>query len=176
MGAKEQGADATQGRWLTIPRTLCFVFYEQDILLMKRGAHRRVFPNRYNGLGGHIERGEDPATCAEREIREESGLAVCDLRLRGVYNIDTGAQTGILLYVYTAWATTRTLGAVTHDEGTLHWVPRDAVLSLDLVEDLPHILPRILQAGTDTPVFSAHLSYDAQDQLQMYFYSPDVCK
>ncbi|MEL6271862.1 MAG: hypothetical protein AAFR22_18795, partial [Chloroflexota bacterium] len=51
MGAKEQGADATQGRWLVIPRTLCFVLNGDDVLLMKRAAHRRVFPNRYNGAG-----------------------------------------------------------------------------------------------------------------------------
>ncbi|PJF37889.1 MAG: hypothetical protein CUN55_19790, partial [Phototrophicales bacterium] len=62
MGANEQGANVTSGRWLTIPRTLCFIFNGDDVLLMKRSPHRRVFPNCYNGVGGHIERDEDPYT------------------------------------------------------------------------------------------------------------------
>ncbi len=168
MGAKQQGADATVGRWLVIPRTLCFVFNGGDVLLMKRGPHRRVFPNQYNGLGGHIERHEDPATGARREIREESGLEVTDLRLRGVYNIDAGEETGIVLYIYTAYSVMREITAE-NDEGTLHWVPRGAVLSLDMVEDLPYILPRVLDAIDTTPAFSAHLSYDGEDKLQIQF-------
>ncbi len=33
MGAKEQGADAIAERWLTIPRTLCFIQNGDDVLL-----------------------------------------------------------------------------------------------------------------------------------------------
>ncbi|MEO1443790.1 MAG: NUDIX domain-containing protein [Chloroflexota bacterium] len=168
MGAKEQGADATQGRWLVIPRTLCFVLNGDDVLLMKRAAHRRVFPNRYNGVGGHVERGEDPQTCARREIMEETGLAVTDLRLRGVYNIDTGEETGIVLYIYTAISHSREI-TMTTDEGTLYWVHRDEAHTLDLVEDLPTILPRVLAANDTTPPFSAHLSYDDDDNLLIRF-------
>ncbi|MEM6285459.1 MAG: 8-oxo-dGTP diphosphatase [Chloroflexota bacterium] len=168
MGAKEQGADATQGRWLVIPRTLCFVLNGDDVLLMKRAAHRRVFPNRYNGVGGHVERGEDPETCARREIMEETGLAVTDLRLRGVYNIDTGEERGIVLYIYTAASKSREITVIT-DEGTLHWVNRDDAHTLDLVEDLPTILPRVLAADDTTPPFSAHLSYDDDDNLLIRF-------
>ncbi len=168
MGAKEQGADATTGRWLVIPRSLCFVFNGDDVLLMKRSPTRRVFPNRYNGVGGHIERYEDPEAGARREILEETGLQVTDVRLRGVYNIDAGEITGIVLYVYTAVSPSREV-TVESDEGTLHWVPRDKVMTLDLVEDLPLILPRVFAADETTPPFSAHLSYDDGDQLVMRF-------
>lgn len=167
MGANEQGADATQGRWLTIPRTLCFVLNGNDVLLMKRAAHKRVFPNRYNGVGGHIERDEDPLTSARREILEETGLTVHRLRLGAVYNIDAGTTGGIVLFVFTGYADQREVSA--NDEGTLHWIPRDAVLALDLVEDIPHILPRILaQSDSDQPLF-VHVSYDDADTLHMRF-------
>jgi 8-oxo-dGTP diphosphatase len=166
MGASEQGADAVDGRWLALPRTLCFVFNGDDILLMKRGAHKRVFPNRYNGLGGHIERNEDPLSSAGREIHEESGLNVRDLRLRAVYNVDAGAPTGIILFVFSAWSDTRTVSA--NDEGTLHWVPRGEVLTLDLVDDLPLILPHIMESTSNEIIF-AHLSYDDGDKLVMRF-------
>ncbi len=167
MGANEQGADATQNRWLTIPRTLCFVLNGADILLMRRAAHKRVFPNQYNGVGGHIERDEDPLTSANREIFEETGLTVTNLQLRAVYNIDAKASTGIVLFVFTAESDSRIVNA--NDEGTLHWIPQQDVVQYDLVEDLPIILPRIL--GMDksaTPLF-VHVSYDQQDNIQMRF-------
>jgi 8-oxo-dGTP diphosphatase len=167
MGANQQGADATQNRWLTIPRTLCFVLNGSDMLLMKRASHKRVFPNQYNGVGGHIERDEDPLTSAKREILEETGLSVTDLQLRAVYNIDAKAATGIVLFVFTAQSQSRKV--IANDEGTLHWIPQQAVSQLDLVEDLPIILPRVLSMRReDAPLF-VHVSYDDQDHIQMRF-------
>ncbi len=166
MGAKEQGAGAVEGRWLTIPRTLCFVFNGGDVLLMKRAPHKRIFPNRYNGVGGHIERDEDPLTSARREIAEETGLAVRDVRLRAVYSVDAGETTGIILFVFTAISDSRDV--VANEEGTLHWIPVREVSALDVVEDLPLILPRILENDADAPLF-AHLSYDEGDAMRLRF-------
>jgi 8-oxo-dGTP diphosphatase len=168
MGANEQGANATDNRWLTIPRTLCFVFNGNDVLLMKRAAHKRVFPNKYNGLGGHIERDEDPLTSAKREILEESSLIVQDVRLRSVHNIDAGEQTGIMLFVYTAESSSRNF-TDSGTEGTLHWIPLDKLNVYELVEDLPLILPRLLDMNDTTPPYSVHVSYDENDEIQMRF-------
>lgn len=169
MGAEQQGADATQNRWLVIPRTLCFVVNGDDVLLMKRSPNRRVFPNQYNGLGGHIERNEDPLSGARREIREESGLEVDDLTLRSVHNIDAGADTGILLLVYTARATSRDFNKTGDDEGTLEWVPIDRLDEYDLVEDLPIILSKLFSPKKENQPLSAHVSYDDNDDIQVRF-------
>lgn len=167
MGAQEQGADATDNRWLTIPRTLCFVFNGDDVLLMKRAPHKRVFPNRYNGLGGHIERDEDPLNSARREILEETGLTVYRMQLGAVYNIDAGGSSGIILFVFAGYTQQR--DTIANDEGSLHWVSVDQLETLDLVDDIPEILPRIraMQPG-DAPYF-VHVSYDPDDQLVMRF-------
>ncbi len=172
MGAKEQGADAIQNRWLVIPRTLCFVLNGDDVLLMKRAANRRVFPNCYNGVGGHIEHNEDPLTSTRREIQEETGLEVTDIHLCAVYNIDAGETTGIMLFVFTAMSSSRKIHS-DNKEGTLHWIPRHAIMTLDLVEDLPIILPRIFALHpTDPPLF-VHVSYDSADTIQMRFVKDD---
>ncbi len=168
MGAKEQGADATQDRWLVMPRTLSFVLNDDAVLLMKRAPHRRVFPNQYNGLGGHIERDEDPASGALREIEEESGLRVGSLRLRSVHNIDAGGQTGILLFVYTAISESRVIQRQSQ-EGTLEWVPLGRILELDLVEDLPQLLPKILNMDNEQPPMHGHVSYDDLDRVRLRF-------
>ena len=168
MGARQQGADATQNRWLVMPRTLSFVFNGDDVLLMKRAPHRRVFPNQYNGLGGHIERDEDPASGALREIEEESGLSAHSLRLRSIHNIDAGGQTGILLFVYTAISDSRALKRES-PEGRLEWVEKGRLSELDLVEDLPELLPKLLDMSDDQPPKNAHVSYDAADRIRLRF-------
>lgn len=170
MGAKEQGADqkTTAGRWQVIPRTLCFVTYGDYILLMKRGTHKRIFPGHYNGLGGHIERGEDPRTSAIREIKEESGLDVANIRYCGTSHVDAGTETGIMLFIFTAEATTQQVTA--NDEGTLEWLHIPSLLEelnsgtqRPFVEDLPMLLQLIFDGGK-LPFF-AHVHYDEDDQI-----------
>ncbi len=172
MSAKQQGADATEGRWIVIPRTLCFIFNGDDVLLMKRGEHKRIFPGQYNGVGGHIERDEDPLASARREILEETGLNIHDLRLRAVYNIDAGEKTGIMLFVFTS-STEQRDNLVEGDEGTLHWVPLEKLSEYPLVEDILMILPRVRAMTGDMPPLFVHVSYDDADQLVMRFADAD---
>ena len=135
---------------------------------MKRSANRRVFPNQYNGVGGHLERHEDPRSGAIREILEETGLFVQNTQLRAIHNIDAGEASGILLFVYTAESSSRQVEA-NHAEGELHWVRKDDIQNYDLVEDLPIVLPRILtMADGDQPLF-VHVSYDEADRIQVRF-------
>ena len=41
---------------------------------------------KFNGLGGHMEPSEDIASCMIREIREEAGIEVTAMSLRGTVN------------------------------------------------------------------------------------------
>ena len=50
-------------------------------------------------------------------------------------------------------------------EGTLEWIPITRVDELDLVEDLPHVLPRILKMDDTEPPLNVHVSYDSSDQI-----------
>ena len=172
MGAEQQGADATKGRWLTMPRTLSFVMNGDAVLLLKRAAHKRVFPNQYNGLGGQVERDEDLYSSALREIEEESGLRAHSLKLRSIHNIDAGRSTGILLFVFTAVSETR---ALRRDcpEGRLEWIPKDRVFELDLVEDLPDLLARIFAMDDEQPPGYAHVSYNESDRITLRFRADD---
>jgi 8-oxo-dGTP diphosphatase len=170
LSATEQGVDAIHGRWLTIPRALCFVLNGNDVLLMKRASHRRVFPNRYNGVGGHIERYEDPLASIIREITEETDLSVDNVRLRSVHNIDANGENGIMMFVFTAISASRKFKD-SGEEGTLHWIPRNQLLELDLVDDLPELLPRILRMDDNDPPFFVHVSYDECDNIRLRFNS-----
>ncbi len=171
MGAKEQGSDpkSVANRWQVVPRTLCLVTHGDDILLLKRSETKRIYPGYYNGLGGHIEQDEDPLTGAIREIKEETGLDVKNVRYCGSTHINAGQEVGILLFIFTAEATSREFHPC--DEGTLEWIPLKKVLAngdsgaLQLVEDLPIVLPRIYESKEDTIPFFAHVSYDKADKI-----------
>jgi len=171
MGQQEQGVFASDERYKTVPRTLCFVLHGDDVLLLKGAPDKRLWANRYNGVGGHVERGEDVCTAARREICEETGWCddeLEDLRLRGIINVDAGSpQTGIALFVFTAKARKRQTSASA--EGTLEWIPLSRLLDYALVEDLPILLARILELADDAPPLFGHYSYDESDKLVMRF-------
>lgn len=168
MGHTDQGVAQSRHRYQVIPRTLCFVTHGNDVLLLLGGPHKRIWSGRYNGVGGHVEPGEDIYTAALREVAEETGLAVHDMRLRGVVHADAGDPiVGILFFVFTAAADTREVGPC--PEGTLEWWPADALPSEKMAEDLPTLLPKVLaMSPTDSPFFAAY-SYDESDRLVIRF-------
>lgn len=148
--------------YLVVPRTLCFIFNGQDVLVLKRAPSKRLFPGKVNGVGGHVEAGEDIALSALREIEEETGLVVDDLWLAGVVHVDpalgqtvplpSGAAPGVVVFVFTAQATQRAFRP--SEEGELLWVPLDQVDSLDWVDGDARVLRQALAAqAANRPFF-----------------------
>ena len=172
MGQDEQGLGASSRRYAVVPRTLCFILSPdgRDLLLPKGAPTKRIWPNLYNGVGGHVEPGEDVHTAAAREVREETGLNVRELDLRGVINIPLEEKQGVMVFVFTARATSRRI--TSSEEGKLEWVPRAQVPSLELVKDLPALIPRALDAPPDAPLFYGLYTYDQEDRLVIQWAAP----
>jgi 8-oxo-dGTP diphosphatase len=171
MGREDQGLAQSRGRYRVIPRSLCFITHNDAVLLLRGGPHKRLWAGRYNGIGGHVERGEDVYTAAAREIREETGLQVHNLQLRGVVHVDAGdPTTGILVFVFTAVAVNRQV--VPSAEGALEWWSVGDLPVADMVEDLPVLLPKVLAMAPTDPPFAAFYGYDAEDRLVISFVPP----
>lgn len=150
-----------------IPRALVFARRGDSVLLLKGAANKRLWPNIYNGIGGHVEQGEDPLSAARREFLEETGLPLLEPWLCAIITIDTQQPTGIGMYVFLGQAGEGQFK--NSDEGQLQWVSLDTLASYPLVEDLPLLLPRLLAMKKgDQPLF-AHYSYNQQDELQIQF-------
>jgi len=168
MGHEAQGAARSRHRYQVIPRTLCFVTQGDGVLLLRGGPQKRLWAGLYNGVGGHIEPREDVYSAARREIHEETGLQVSDVRLRALIHVDAqDPDVGILLFVFTAEAAARTV--IASEEGTLEWLPRDALPLDHVMEDLPVLLPRLLAMGPTDPPLSVVYTYDDDDRLVISF-------
>ena len=166
MPVSDQGIKNNK-RYTLVPRTLIFLTRGDQILLLKGAPHKRLWANQYNGIGGHIERGEDVFSAAHRELEEETGLKAVALWLCGTITIDTGESPGIGIFVFRGECSEGYLRA--SPEGTLEWLPLKQVYSLPLVADLHTLLPKVLQTDKGDPPFSAHYSYTPDDQLQIRF-------
>jgi 8-oxo-dGTP diphosphatase len=151
-------------RALFIARTLVFIQRNGELLLLKGAPHKRLWPNLYNGIGGHVEQGESIRDAALREIKEEVGLTdIRSLALRAVISIDTAASPGILIFVFTAQ--TDDYQVTGSPEGNPEWVDWTSLPSDSMVADLPELLPRIFHRKPEAPPLLAHYRYDAQGSL-----------
>lgn len=114
---------------------------------------------KYNGLGGHMEAGEDAAQCMLREIREEAGIEVTAMTLRGTVNWTNFGPKGEnwLAFVFKITAFNGT-PASSNEEGTLSWVPLVDFPKYPMWEGDKYFLPLVFD--NDPRPFHALLPYD----------------
>lgn len=159
-------ADAKRERHQARLVTVAFVLCEGAVLLLRHPDHNDRWPGQWNGIGGHVEAGEDIRAAAARELREEAGLEVSDLSLRAVVHESGLVGHAHLLFVFVGRTDRRDVAS---PEGlTLEWHPVEKVDTLPLVHDVELLLHRALAAeepffvtevyaeGDDTPV-SVHI-------------------
>jgi len=127
--------------------TLCYVIDK------KRGStlmiHRVKKANDYhrgkwNGLGGKFEFGESPEDCAKREIKEESGLILKSLKLKGfiTFPLFDGNEDW---YVFLFTSDEFEGELISSAEGNLDWIPNNKLTTINLWEGDKLFIPWLFQ-------------------------------
>lgn len=117
---------------------LCLIHRENQYLLQDR------VKDDWRGFtlpGGHIEKEESIVDAVIREMREETGLTIIDPRLCGVkqFPIDAGR------YIVFLFRADKFIGEViSSEEGNMHWVNKEELKNLNLVDDFDQLLQVIL--------------------------------
>jgi 8-oxo-dGTP diphosphatase len=175
MKVTEQGlASDKKQRYRVVPRTLIFLTSVnpqdglREVLLIKGAPTKRLWANRYNGIGGHVEWDEDLLQAAQRELSEETGLSDVDLNLRGVINIaaqhDDDTPTGVAVFLFCGEVEDRSIRA--GDEGEPAWIPLVDLPNYPLVDDLYTLIPLLM--ANDAPIYG-HYQPTADGTLHYRF-------
>ena len=127
--------------------SVAFLMNEQDFLLMKRSAGRKLMPGIWAGVGGHLEKEEinNPETACLREIYEETGITkkqLSDLTLKYILLRQSRDEIRIQ-YVYFAKTTTRRVKST--EEGELYWIKRRELFDRDFSATTGFVLKHYLE-------------------------------
>lgn len=136
--------------------TLCYIEKDDKYLMLHRVKKEQdVNKDKWIGIGGHFEAGESPEECLLREVKEETGLMLTGFSFRGIVTFSAIGWPTEYMCLYTADKFEGTLAEC--DEGTLEWVDKERLMSLNLWEG-DKIFFRLLMENA--PFFSLKLSYD----------------
>ena len=110
----------------------CYVVKNNEVLLIKRNMPPDK--NKYTVIGGKKEREEDLVTACKREVYEETGLILRNVRLRGVINfIIEGYSFETLAFYF--MSDDFSGEPVSTDEGELEWCNIDDSYKKDGVSE-----------------------------------------
>lgn len=166
MPKADQGIE--HKRYQVVPRTLIFLFDDNNrVLLLKGSPQKRLWAGLYNGIGGHIEKGEDILEAAFRELYEETGIANVSLRLCAQIMIDVSDMLGVAIFVFRGVLNTAFFEP--SSEGSLAWVAIDALEGIPLVEDLPILIPKIAAHQANEDIIIGKYAYGLNGELLVSF-------
>ena len=124
-----------------------------------------VNKDKWVGIGGKFEPGEDARACVVREAREETGLVLTAPNYRGIVDFYCPPWPAERMHLFTC-AEGGYAGGAEHlpdcREGALEWVPKESVTGLPIWQG-DKIFLKLLADGA--PFFHLELYYDG-DTLQ----------
>jgi len=144
-------------------RVLCYIRDRGRVLLQLK-ADGRFGAGFWNGPGGKAAESESPEEAAVREVREETGLTVDDLRDHGALTFYFGNANEPEFTVH-AFSTHRFEGQLSaSDEGRLEWFAEDCLPYDQMWPDDVYWVPHLLAGRRFRGVF--RLSADHKRLLE----------
>ena len=125
---------------------LCLLHTEDRYLLQDR------VKNDWKGFtlpGGHLEPGESVVDAVIREMKEETGLTIRNPKLCGLKQFPrkAGNYADGRYLVFLFEATEFSGNLLSSEEGRMHWIRRDELNTVNLVDDFHDLLHVMLDEG-----------------------------
>ena len=114
--------------------TLCYIEKDGAYLMIHRIKKQKdMNKDKWIGVGGKFEAEESPFDCARREIFEETGLKIRNLRYRGIVTFVSNEYGTEYMHLFTS---NEYDGEINYDcdEGKLEWVKKEKINSLPIWE------------------------------------------
>ncbi len=139
--------------------TNVFVRKDNKYLILKRSEQKKYAPGVYHPVGGKVDPNENPYTTAEREVSEEAGIKIKDLRLEAVLlEISPVRDEPYNWLVFHFSADYDSGDVIKTEEGELMWLTKEEILSKELFPSVRPVIRHILDEEKGT-VF-ATFEYD----------------
>ncbi|WP_303926431.1 8-oxo-dGTP diphosphatase [Subdoligranulum variabile] len=136
--------------------TLCYLEQDGCYLMLHRIKKKKdVNHDKWIGVGGKFEPGETALACALREVQEETGLTMQNPQYRGIVDFYCAPWPAERMHLYTCTEFTGTMTDC--NEGTLEWVPKEAVQNLPIWPG-DKLFFKLL--AENAPFFHLKLTYD----------------
>ena len=136
--------------------TLCYLEQDGCYLMLHRIKKKKdVNHDKWIGVGGKFEPGETALACALREVQVETGLTMQNPQYRGIVDFYCAPWPAERMHLYTCTEFTGTMTDC--NEGTLEWVPKEAVQNLPIWPG-DKLFFKLL--AEDAPFFHLELTYD----------------
>ena len=137
--------------------TLCYVMDKKSnstLMIYRNKKGNDYHKGKWNGLGGKFEPGESPEECALREIKEESGLSVHSVTMKGfiTFPLFDGVDDW---YVFLFTANDFEGSLIDSAEGKLEWIPNEKLTEINLWDGDKIFIPWLF----DDKFFSAKFNY-----------------
>lgn len=134
----------------------CFIRKDNKYLMLHRSSQKRIMPGVWMAPGGHREFNEGLFECTRREILEETGLKIKNLRVRAIGNAFLKDLKQELYFhsILADYAGGRLKQK--RDDGEFVWLTKNQIMGLDnLLAELRYVLPLVFDESKPIVSFKA---------------------
>ncbi|KKR31388.1 MAG: NUDIX hydrolase [Candidatus Gottesmanbacteria bacterium GW2011_GWA2_41_12] len=145
----------------------CFVKKDDKYIMLHRKADKRIMPDVWMAPGGHREFNEGLFEAARREIMEETGLTIKNIKIKATGNaylkdLNEEFFFHLLIADYDSGELIQNI-----KDGELVWLTKEEIIKLDKVlAELKSVIPLIL--NDNDRVISYKATYEKGNEMSFF--------
>ena len=141
----------------------CYLIKDNEVVLTKykKGNKKEGY---YDIPGGKIEEGESPKQTAIREMKEETGIEIQNLKYKGIMTIEYPDR----MFIFDTFISKEYEGEPQEfEENTSEWIDIDELLKKEKILSNIILLDKFLIKGLidDNRNFNLHIKVDEQENI-----------